>query len=137
MKANRGCVPPAKAVALATAGRYTNTVMKNYELTIVVDGNATSAKKKASVEKVEKLVKTLEGKVLETLDWGTRELAYPMRKLTSGAYFVMQLELPAKSAGQVNERLRLEEDILRYLLVTPDKHVVRIKNRQKEAAASS
>ncbi len=106
--------------------------MKPYELVVVVDGKATTAKRKASVEKVEKLITTLKGKVTETLDWGVKELAYPMKKLTSGAYFIMQVELLPEAAKTINERLRLEEDILRYLLMTKESKLVRIRNHPKE-----
>lgn len=110
-------------------------IVKKYELVIVVDGKASSAKKKATVEKVSKLVKTLEGTVVSTTDWGTKELSYPMKKLTSGTYFIFELELTGTAAKAINERLRLEEDILRYLVMTVEKSLVRIKNQAKESVA--
>jgi len=106
--------------------------MKNYELVIVLDGKATSSKKKTSTEKIEKLVKTLDGKVLGMLDWGVKQLSYPMKKLNEGAFFIFQLSLPPASAKEINERLHNEEDILRYLLMTKDKKIIRIKNNPKE-----
>ncbi len=113
---------------------YTQIHMKrNYELVIVLDGKATVAKKKASLEKVETFIKGLEGKIIESLDWGVKDLAYPIKKTFSGSYTIFQLELPAPAARVVNERLRLEEDILRYLLMTKETKVVRIKNAAREA----
>lgn len=106
---------------------------RNYELVIVLDGKATAAKKKASLEKVEKFIKTLDGKIIDMLDWGVKDLAYPIKKVMSGAYTIFQVELPALAAKTVNEKLRLEDDILRYLLMTKETKVVRIKNSAKEA----
>lgn len=111
--------------------------MKQYELVTVFDGKVTAAKKKAAVEKIEKLVTVLEGKVVETLDWGVKELAYPINKLTSGSYFIFQLELPAPAAKAINEKLRLESEIIRYLLVTKDKELTRIRNHPKSAESEN
>lgn len=106
---------------------------RNYELVIVLDGKASAAKKKTSIEKIEKFIKTLDGKILDVLDWGVKDLAYPIKKVMSGSYMIFQVELPALAARVVNEKLRLEEDILRYLLMTKQTKVVRIKNTAKEA----
>lgn len=105
---------------------------RNYELVVVLDGKVTAAKRKTSIEKIEKFVKTLDGKITDMLDWGIKDLAYPISKLYSGSYTIFQLELPAASAKVINEKLRLENDILRYLLMTKETKTVRIRNKAKE-----
>ncbi len=92
--------------------------MKNYELTIVLDGKASSAKKKAVQEKATAMVAAFRGKVGKTEDWGERELAYKIGKSESGHYIFMGLEMEAAGAKNLNDKLRLEEDLIRYLLVS-------------------
>ncbi len=91
--------------------------MKNYELVIVLDGKATAAKKKAVIEKVEKLVKDVKGKVGKIKDWGVKELEYEINKSSSGVFLIFPLELTGSSVNDFSGKLKLEEDIIRYLVV--------------------
>ncbi len=94
--------------------------MNNYELTIVIDGKATTAKKKTITDKLEKSITALKGKVGKVRDMGTRDLAYKIKKSETGAFLVYPLELSGEGAKSVNDKLRLEEDIIRYLLISID-----------------
>jgi len=89
----------------------------DYELAVVIDGEASSAKKKAVREGVEKMVKLYKGKVKKVHDWGKKELAYKIKKKSTGNYMIFDLELGSSAASELNERLRLEEGILRHLIV--------------------
>lgn len=95
---------------------------KAYELTIVLAGAATAAKKKDAISRVEKLLKANEGTITNSEDWGTKELAYTINKNDSGTYLYFDVELPAASVPEVNDKLRLENDIIRYLLVKHETH---------------
>ncbi len=95
--------------------------MNSYELTVVLPGKVTTAKKKAVREKTEKMVKTLKGKVGKVEDWGEIELAYEINESSSGIYLHFPLELEAAVAKNINEKLKLEGDIIRYLLIRKDK----------------
>jgi small subunit ribosomal protein S6 len=91
--------------------------MNTYELVLVLDGKATSAKKKSTIAKIEKLIKILGGKVKKTEDWGVKELAYNIKKSTSGLFLIFTLELEGKAVNTIPAKLKLETDILRYLLI--------------------
>lgn len=91
--------------------------MRNYELTLVLDGKATTAKKKTQQESIEKIVNTLKGKVVKFEDWGLKDLASPIGKNTSGIFLHFKLELESKAAKQLTIKLRSEETVLRHLLI--------------------
>lgn len=91
--------------------------MKDYELTIVLPGDVSGAKKKSVTEKVEKLVKILKGNVTKIDDWGKIELTYRMKKNKTGCFLHFILELEGSVAKTLRDKLKLEEEILRYLLV--------------------
>jgi small subunit ribosomal protein S6 len=91
--------------------------MQTYELTIVLAGKATEARKKSVQEKVKKLVKTGKGKVGKVDDWGEIDFSYPIKKSSSGTFLHFPLELNLESVQLVNEKLKFEEEIVRYLLV--------------------
>ena len=83
----------------------------------IIDGKATAAKKKAVVEMVEKLVKVVSGKVIKNDDWGVKDFAYPIGKINSGNYMFFELELETDKVKDINQKLVIEEDILRFLIV--------------------
>lgn len=91
--------------------------MQNYELTIVLPGKTTAAKKKAAVEKMEGIVKTFKGKVEKTEDWGDLELSYPIKKNETGIFTHFKLQLEPAQAKALADKIRLDEELLRYLLV--------------------
>ena len=89
----------------------------NYELTVVLPEKATPAKKKAVDEIVEKLVKVSKGKILKKDDWGKLELFYPIKKESSGNFIFFELELEPEQVKNLSQKLNLEEEIIRLLLV--------------------
>jgi small subunit ribosomal protein S6 len=92
-------------------------VMSKYELTLVLDGKATAAKKKSVVETIEKIVKALGGKVGRMEDWGVKDLAYKIDKSTTGVYLHFLLEMDGTAVKQLMLKLKTEEGIIRHLLI--------------------
>lgn len=95
--------------------------MNSYELTVVLDGKSGAAKKKKTVESLEKVLATFKGKITETKDWGVKDLAYKIGKSLTGLYLYFELELDPSGAKALNEKLRTDADILRFLVINKDK----------------
>ena len=85
--------------------------MNKYDLTLLVReiGGIT--------EKVEKLVKTLGGKVLKTAEMGKKPLAYQIKKAGEAHYLSMLLELPGEAVVQLKKKLTVDHTLLRYILI--------------------
>lgn len=94
--------------------------MRDYELVLVLTPELTKTKQKAIVDKVKKVVKDGEGTVEKVDEWGKKEFAYPIKKKKEGIYFLLQLKASASSLKELEGNLRIEEQILRYLLVRQD-----------------
>ena len=95
--------------------------MNKYELTVVLDGKSGAAKKKKVIESLEKVMEPFKGKVLESKDWGVKEMAYKIGKSETGLYLFFELELDPMGAKALNEKLRTDADILRFLLINKEK----------------
>jgi len=95
--------------------------MQNYELTVVLPGSATAAKKKSVQETIGKIVKTFSGKVGKVEDQGKKDLAYEIAKNDSGIFLFFPLELGEEGAKALPQKLNLEEDVIRYLLIRGEK----------------
>jgi small subunit ribosomal protein S6 len=107
--------PPAKAIAQSIAGRYTSGM--NYELTIVLDGKATAAKKTAVTKAIEKALEMGKGKMGEISDWGVKDLFYQIRKSKTGLFLHMPVTMEASYVKQLDNKLKMEENVIRYLIV--------------------
>ena len=91
--------------------------MQTYELTIVLAGTATEANKKAVIESINKMIKSGGGKINKTDDWGKKHLFYQIVKNEDGVFLHFLIELKAEGASEMDSKLRMEENIIRYLLV--------------------
>jgi len=92
-----------------------------YELTVVLPEKATTAKKKAVAETLSKIVKLAKGQVKKTDDLGKIDLSYPIKGNKSGVFMYFELELEPTEIKSLDQKMKLEEGIIRYLLVKKDK----------------
>lgn len=91
--------------------------MNKYELTLILEGKTTSAKKKAVLETLEKSIKMLEGSLQKAEDWGVKEMFHEIKKEKEGLYLHMPFELNAKSIKPLEIKLKAMENVLRYLII--------------------
>ncbi|EKD96355.1 MAG: hypothetical protein ACD_24C00081G0002 [uncultured bacterium] len=98
--------------------------MNTYELTVVLPDKATPAKSGSAKKLVTKLVEVLDGKVKNVEDWGTKDLFFDMKKkgagskkTQTGTFLHFTLELKSETVKKLDEKIRLEDDFVRYLLV--------------------
>lgn len=91
--------------------------MEKYELTVVLDGKVTPAKKKAARESIEKMVQLFKGKVGTVEEWGEKTLAYKIKNSTSGNFVFFPLELEPGEAKSLTTKLNQEDSVVRFLLI--------------------
>lgn len=91
--------------------------MRSYYLTYILATETAGEEKDKIAAKIKKLVEEAGGKIVKADEWGKRQLAYPIKKQTEGFFINMNLEFEGKEAKPIDEKLRLEERILRHLLV--------------------
>jgi len=94
--------------------------MRQYELAFIISPDLEDEGIKATVEGVQQLIANQGGQVNDVNAWGRRRLAYPIRKKREGYYVVMQLQLPPEAVKEVERNLKLNESILRHLIIRTD-----------------
>lgn len=92
--------------------------MNQYELLFILKPNFSESGGGVMAEEVKKLVGGAGGRVLVGDDWGKRPLAYEIGGFNEGFYFVWGLELPEESVSLLREKLELDENVLRFLLIS-------------------
>lgn len=93
---------------------------RNYELTFIVKPDTDATNLAILLEKVKDTI-TAEGGIIVKVDqWGLRRLMYPIRKYREGQYVFELVQLEGNSVAKIETRLRLMEDIIRYLFIRAD-----------------
>jgi small subunit ribosomal protein S6 len=92
-------------------------VMRDYELMYIVRPTVADDELTGATEKVDTIITNLGGTVTEKNPWGKRRLAYPIDKHEDGYYIVSKLQLDGARAHDLEEQLRISEDVIRHILI--------------------
>jgi small subunit ribosomal protein S6 len=109
-----------------------------YELGVVVRADLDEETLQAEMDRVRGLLDRF-GAVIEKEDkWGRRKLAYPIDKHVEGVYTFITYTAPGQTPREVESRLRLMENVLRFLTINMNeveaKKKKASKNEPEEAA---
>jgi ribosomal protein S6 len=74
--------------------------------------------KEATVSKITDLIVSKKGVVESNDKWGKKTFSYPIKKTSSGYYFLLSLKAPQGEIQDFKKKLDYNEDVLRYLLIT-------------------
>ena len=94
--------------------------MNKYELVLVVNAKIEDDARAAVVEKAKAYVTRYGGTVTEVEDWGKKKLAYEIQHMKEGFYYFIQFEAEATCPAELEKRVRIMENVLRYLVVRKD-----------------
>ena len=92
---------------------------EKYEAIIVFSLKKTEDEIKALTAKFADLIKA-NGTLTGTDEWGKRKLAYEIQKMREGFYYFVRFESDATCPGEVEKRIRIMENVIRYLCVRQD-----------------
>jgi len=90
--------------------------LKTYQLTIITPLNPASTKGKRSLKSVEEKIKKI-GKIDKKESWGEKKLAYPIKKNQNGFYYFFQFKSQPSEITNLDNFLKLNENIIRHLVV--------------------
>ncbi len=88
--------------------------MRTYELVIVISPELTEEKRKKLLETIKSFLGSV--KIAKEEAWGSKALAYAIKKQLTGFYYDFQLEGETFPAD-FEKRLVNMEDVLRHLVV--------------------
>ncbi len=92
-----------------------------YELTIVVNGKIEEEARATVIEKVKEQITRFGGTVTNVDDWGKKRLAYEIQKMKEAYYYFITFETEDSNCpNEVESRIRIMDNIIRYLCVRLD-----------------
>ena len=96
--------------------------MNKYELALVVSAKLDSEGVAAVVDNAKQLIERFGGQVSEVEEGGKRKLAYEIQKQTEAFYFFVQFEAEADAPAEIEARMRIMDNVLRYLVIRKDEN---------------
>ena len=94
--------------------------MNQYELALVVNAKVEDDVKNAVVEAAKELITRFGGNITNVDDAGKKRLAYEILKMKEGYYFFIQFDAEATVPAEIESRLRIMDNVLRFLCIRRD-----------------
>ena len=94
--------------------------MNKYELAVVLSAKLEDDERAAALEKVKGYITRFGGNVVDVDEWGKKRLAYEIQKMKEGYYYFIQFDADAACPAELEKRVRIMDNVLRYLIVRPE-----------------
>ena len=94
--------------------------MRRYETVFILRPDLGESQTKETIKRFEGLVGANGGELVDTDEWGARELAYRIKGERRGYYVRLDYVAPEAATHEVERNLKLADGVLRYLSVLVD-----------------
>lgn len=91
--------------------------LRDYELMYIVRPSVSEDQFPSVAERVDTMIGNLGGEVGEKAPWGKRRLAYPIENHEDGYYMVAKIKLEPSRTRELEEQLRIYDEVIRHMLV--------------------
>jgi small subunit ribosomal protein S6 len=108
--------------------------LRRYETVFILRPDLGETQVKETIKRFEGIVGTGGGELIETDEWGSRELAYRIRNERRGFYVRLDYTAPSAGVSEVERNLKLSDGVLRYLSVMMDEEADAAAAREEIAA---
>ena len=92
-------------------------VLRDYELVLIISPEVSEEEFEAALSYISQLISGDGGVVSHTEQWGKRKLAYPIEHFAEGTYVLMRLNMRPSLSKELETKLKISEEFLRYLLI--------------------
>ena len=94
--------------------------MNKYELALIVNAKIEDEARAEVVEKTKGYIKRFGGTITEVDEWGKKRLAYEIQKMREGFYYFIKFDAEADCPAELEKRVRIQDNVLRFLCVRQD-----------------
>ena len=94
--------------------------MNKYELALVVNAKIEDEERIATLEAAKEIITRFGGTVTNVDDWDKKKLAYEIQKMNEDYYYFIQFDADSNVPGEVEQRVRILEKVIRYLCIKKD-----------------
>ena len=111
--------------------------MRRYETIIIIDPDLSAEEREPVLARVKDVIAQQDGYLAFIDDWGTRKLAYEIKKKARGYYVRFDFCGTAAVVDEIERFSRIDDRVLKYMTVLLDKIAEIEKIKEEVAAAES
>jgi small subunit ribosomal protein S6 len=111
-------------------------LLREYEFTLVAKADLPEADKAKLFSSYEEILQRNGGELLKKDDWGTKKLAFPIKKHFKGHYVFYDLASHPDNIAECERLMRIDDNVLRFLVIKSDDKVD-VEARRAELAKPS
>ncbi|HEY4357293.1 MAG TPA: 30S ribosomal protein S6 [Acidobacteriaceae bacterium] len=112
-----------------------DVLTRSYEIMFIVRPDVEDAEIDKIVETFSGYVTQGGGTVKSTEKMGRRRLAYTVRKFNDGFYVLLIVDAPASAIAEIERRLRVSEQVIKFITVRTDEEEKRVAKIKKHRDA--
>jgi small subunit ribosomal protein S6 len=105
--------------------------MRVYEELFIVKPDTPEEEVDGFVEQIQQVITNGKGTVDKTDKWGVRKLAYRVQKYNEGMYILIQFTSTPDLVKEVERRMRVADQVIKFITVRIDEKLKKIEKRKK------
>ncbi|MBR9986038.1 MAG: 30S ribosomal protein S6 [Desulfosarcina sp.] len=113
--------------------------MKRYETIVIIDPDLSKEAETPIFERLNVLIPQYDGFLIETDDWGTKKLAYDIKKKNRGHYVRLDFCGDGALIQEMERFFRIDDKVMKFMTVLLDENadldVIKADLAEKAAAA--
>mgnify|MGYP003592818590 CR=1 FL=1 len=91
--------------------------MRRYETVFIVDPDLNEDERKQRFDKILDLITTMKGAIIEVDEWGSKRLAYEIKKKTRGHYMRLDYCGTGELVSEIERNCRIDDKTLKYMTI--------------------
>lgn len=97
--------------------------MRKFETLLLLSPELPAEERQGLLDALTGVIAREGGALVETDDWGMRDLAYPVRKMDRGHYVRLVYNAPAALIAELERNIRIADGIFKFVTVKLDENV--------------
>ena len=111
-------------------------MVRQYETVFIVTPVLSEEQMKETVKKYTDFLTSKGAEIVHAHNWGMRKLAYPIKKKTTGFYYLVEFKAEGSVIADLEVAYKRDERLLRFLTVALDKHAIAYNEKKRNAKKS-
>ena len=104
--------------------------MTQYETVVILTPVLSTEEAKSTMGNYVKLMKEAGAEMVHEENWGLKQLAYPIRKKTTGIYHLIEYKAQGDIVSRLEVAFKRDENVIRWLTTKEDKHAIDYNKRR-------
>jgi len=97
--------------------------MRRYESVVILDPDLSEEQIGTLTERYSQIIKTSGGELIKIEDWGSKRLAYVVKRKEKGRYILLDYVGQPTLLSELERQFKISEEVMKYLSVKLDDNV--------------